>query len=187
MGPLAIWLLALGLAMDATAVAAARGLAVPRVLPRHVLLVAGLFGGFQAAMPLLGYFAGRTLGAFVERAQAFVAFALLVAIGAKMLWEARLPRDEAASAGDPFAPGVMIALAFATSIDAFAAGVTLPMLGAPLLVSLTTIGATTAVSSALGLFAGRWLGAALGRRLDVLGGLVLVGLGVRVLVARLAG
>src|SRR5688572_2795225 len=83
----AIFLLSIGLAMDAMAVAAARGIAAPRIRPRHVLLVALLFGGLQALMPLLGYLLGRQLGPLIESFDHWLAFALLAAIGAKMLYE----------------------------------------------------------------------------------------------------
>jgi putative Mn2+ efflux pump MntP len=187
-----ILLLAVGLAMDATAVAAARGLAIPRVLPRHVALVAGFFGGFQALMPLIGFsigsFVGARVGAVMERFDHWVAFVLLGAIGGKMLWEARGGDDDDDDAGgpDPFAWKAMFVLAVATSIDALAVGVTLPMLGADLWLSLVTIGVTTAVLSALGLYAGRRFGALLGKRLDAIGGIVLVGLGAKILIEHLS-
>jgi putative Mn2+ efflux pump MntP len=182
-----ILLLAVGLAMDATAVAAARGLAAPRIERRHVLLVALFFGGFQALMPLLGWLLGSRIGPLVQAWDHWIAFVLLGGIGAKMLWEARGGGDEVeGAAGDLFALRVMLVLAIATSIDAFAVGVTLPMLGAPLALSLATIGVTTAVLSVIGLFLGRRFGAMLGRGLDAFGGLVLIGLGAKILVEHLA-
>jgi putative Mn2+ efflux pump MntP len=184
----AILLLSLGLAMDATAVSAARGLAVQRILPRHVLLVAGFFGGFQALMPLLGWLVGSRVGPLVQAWDHWIAFALLVALGSKMLWEARAPggADEGGeAAGDPFGLKIMFVLAVATSIDALAVGITLPLLDAPFVLSLATIGVTTALLSALGLFAGRRFGALLGKRLDAAGGLVLIGLGLKILVEHL--
>jgi len=178
-----ILLLALALAMDATAVAAARAMLVPRLQARHVLLVAVLFGGFQALMPLLGWFAGSRLGPFVQTFAHWIAFLVLGAIGAKMLWEARTTQAEKATSGsDPFALPVMLTLAVATSIDALAVGVTLPMLGAPLGLSLATIGVTAALLSVAGLFLGRVVGSVLGKRLDVAGGVVLIALGCKVLV-----
>jgi putative Mn2+ efflux pump MntP len=184
----AILLLAIGLAMDATAVAAARGLAAPHIRPRHVVLVATFFGGFQALMPLLGWIAGSRIGPYVEAWDHWIAFVLLGAIGGKMLWEARGGKGADPCSGDELLGiNVLLVLSVATSIDALAAGITLPMLGAPLALSLVTIGTTTAVLSALGLFAGRRFGAALGRRLDVAGGVVLIGLGVKILVQHLHG
>lgn len=189
----AILLLAVGLAMDATAVSAARGLATPRLLPRHVALVAVLFGGFQALMPLVGWGVGSSVGPLVQAWDHWIAFVLLAAIGGKMLWEARGAEDDdeegderASPAADPFGLRVMLVLAVATSIDALAVGFTLPMLNAPFLLSLATIGVTTALLSALGLFAGRRFGALLGKRLDLAGGLVLVGLGTKILVEHLS-
>lgn len=181
-----ILLLALGLAMDATAVSAARGVAVSRVLPRHVLLVAVFFGGFQAAMPLVGWLVGAHVGAWVQAWDHWIAFALLAAIGGKMIWEAWQSDDDAPPRdADLFGWKVMTVLAIATSIDALAVGFTLPLLGAPMLLSIATIGVVTALASALGLFAGRRFGAILGRRLDLVGGLVLIGLGVKILIEHL--
>lgn len=201
-----LFVLALGLAMDATAVSAARGLAVPRIRLRHVAIVALSFGGFQALMPLGGWLLGKEAGSVIDAWDHWVAFVLLGALGAKMLWEARkAPGEDGARIGEAeteaqahaeaeaqgeaelFGLKVMLALGVATSLDAFAAGFTLPMLDAPLLASLAIIGVTTAVLSAAGLFAGRRFGAALGQRLDAVGGLVLIGLGTKILVSHLSG
>lgn len=181
-----ILLLAGGLAMDAAAVSAARGLAVSRIRARHVVLVATFFGGFQALMPLLGWVLGKQIGPLIEAWDHWIAFVLLGGIGAKMLWEARGgDDDEEVTERDPFALREMTLLAIATSIDAFAAGLMLPVLEAPLALSIATIGITTALLSILGLFAGRRFGALLGKRLDVVGGLVLIGLGIKILVEHL--
>lgn len=182
-----ILFLSLGLAMDATAVSAARGIAATRVRPRHVLLVALLFGGFQALMPLMGYLLGRELGPSIERFDHWIAFALLAGIGAKMLHEASSAGSaDAPSQRDVFRFEVLLMLAVATSIDALAAGITLPMLGAPLMLSLVTIGVTTALLSGAGLLVGRRFGASLGRRLDVIGGVALIGLGTKILIEHLS-
>lgn len=184
----AVWLLAVGLAMDATAVSAARGMALSAIRVRHVLLVAVFFGGFQALMPLIGFLVGHRVGPFVEAWDHWIAFVLLAGIGGKMLWEARETADSeplAQNDAELFGLKVLCVLAIATSIDALAAGITLPMLGAPLALSLVTIGVTTALLSVLGLFVGRKFGAVLGKRLDVLGGLVLIGLGVKILAEHL--
>jgi putative Mn2+ efflux pump MntP len=178
--------LSVGLAMDATAVSAARGLSAPRLLPRHVLLVGTLFGGFQAFMPLLGFLVGTRLGPMIAAWNAWIAFLLLALVGGKMLLEARALRDEPPPSGrDTFGLRSLLVLAVATSLDAFAIGVTLPMLKAPLVTSLATIGITTALLSAAGLFAGRRFGSLLGPRLDAVGGLVLIGLGAKILAEHL--
>lgn len=185
MGFSAILLLALGLAMDATAVAAARGLAASRIRPRDVALVATLFGGAQAAMPAIGWLVGKRIGPLVEAFDHWVVFVVLAGIGGHMIWEARRPSPGTRPEETPFALKLLALLAVATSIDALAAGFTLPMLGAPFWLSLITIGVVTALLSAIGVLAGRRFGAALGSRLDVAGGLVLLGLGARVLIDHL--
>jgi putative Mn2+ efflux pump MntP len=183
-----ILLLAFGLSMDAVAVAAARGLRVKRIELRHVLLVAGLFGGFQGLMPLFGWVVGHHVGKAIEAWDHWLIFGVLAAIGGKMLWEsfhadaAEEPQDES----EAFGVKVMILLAIATSVDALAAGFTLKLLGAPLVLSLVSIGVTTAVLSAAGLFAGHRFGAAVGRRLDALGGVVLIGIGLKTLIEHLS-
>jgi putative Mn2+ efflux pump MntP len=180
-----ILVLALGLAMDATAVAAARGVAVRAIEARHVALVALFFGGSQALMPALGWWLGAAVGSYVAAWDHWIAFALLGGIGAKMLWEARGGGDDDSVEGDPFGLRVMTVLAIATSIDALAAGVTLPLLGAPFVLTIATIGVVTAVLSAGGLYLGRALAGTLGSKLDVVGGLALVGLGVKILAEHL--
>ncbi|WP_437906895.1 manganese efflux pump MntP family protein [Sorangium sp. So ce327] len=182
----AILLLALGLAMDATAVAAARGLSVPAIRARHVLLVAGFFGGAQALMPVIGWLLGEQIGPRVQAWDHWIAFVLLAFIGGKMLWEARGDGDsEGETTADSFALSSMFVLAIATSIDALAVGITLPMLNAPFAISVVTIGVVTALLSAAGLFAGRRFGAMLGKRLDLAGGIVLIGLGFKILLEHL--
>jgi manganese efflux pump family protein len=172
--------------MDATAVAAARGLAAERIRFQHVLRVAFLFGGFQALMPVLGWFVGSRIGPVVQAYDHWIAFVLLGAIGTKMLYEAFQQKEEnAEDTANLFRMDVMLVLAVATSIDALAVGVTLPILGAPLLLSVVTIGVTTALLSAGGLLVGRRFGALLGKRLDIAGGLVLIGLGTKILVEHL--
>jgi putative Mn2+ efflux pump MntP len=178
----AVFVLSLGLAMDAAAVSAAKGFAVERVRLRHVVMVALFFGGAQALMPLAGWLIGASVGPLVQAWDHWIAFALLAALGCRMLWEARSSQQGLALKRDDFGLRVMFALAIATSIDAMAAGITLPMIGAPLLTSLLTIGITTALLSAAGLFAGHRFGAALGQRLDVAGGFILIALGVKILV-----
>jgi putative Mn2+ efflux pump MntP len=178
----AILLLALGLALDATAVSAAQGLSVPVLRARHILLVTGFFGGFQALMPVVGWLLGARIGPLVQAWDHWIAFVLLAFIGGKMLWEALHDSGKNEEKGlDRFALKSMLVLAIATSIDALAVGITLPMLNAPFYLSIATIGVVTAALSAAGLFAGRRFGAMLGKRLDLAGGLVLILLGLKIL------
>ena len=182
-------LLSVGLAMDAAAVAAARGLLLQRVALRHVLLVAAFFGGSQGLMPMVGYALGASVGRWIEAWAHWVVFSLLFGLGLRMIGEAVHGDVTSPSrpAADPFAIPVLCALALATSVDALAAGIALPLLQAPLLSSSAVIGAITAALSVLGLYVGRRFGAALGRRLDWLGGLALIALGVKTLIEHFSG
>lgn len=184
---LGILALAAGLAMDATAAAATRGAMAPRVRPANVVLVALLFGGFQAAMPVLGWLLGATVGPWVEAWDHWIAFALLGGIGAKMLHEAYKsdPNEQAQKDDAAFKLRPLLLLSVATSIDAFAVGITLPLIKAPLALTALTIGVTTAALSAIGVLAGSRLRKSMGRKLDVFGGIVLIAIGIRVLVQHL--
>lgn len=185
MGTWAILLLALGLAMDATAVAASRGLVAPRVTGRDALRIGFVFGGFQAAMPAIGWGLGAGLGDTIQAVDHWIAFVILGALGGRMLWQALKGGDEEAGDGH-LEWKALLPLAVATSIDALAAGVTLPLAGAPFATTLVAIGLVTAALSAAALLAGRRLGAHFGSRVEVLGGLILAGLGVKILAEHLA-
>jgi manganese efflux pump family protein len=173
--------LAIGLAMDATAVAATRGLRPRR---GEALLLAALFGGFQAGMAGLGWLLGDYGGRYVAAWDHWIAFGLLVAIGGKMLWEAW---RGGAVAGEPARTGALLylGLAVATSIDAGAAGITLPLLAVAPWLALALIGGVTAVLTVAGYLAGNALGRRVGSRLEIVGGLVLIAIGVKVLVEHL--
>jgi putative Mn2+ efflux pump MntP len=175
-----IFVLAIGLAMDATAVAATRGYASSRIRPRDAIEVALCFGGLQALMPVIGWAIGSRFGEYVAAWDHFIAFGMLGALGLKMLWESRHANDVPEREEPSFR--ALLWLGIATSIDALAVGLTLPLLEAPLLLSIATIGVTTAVLATLGLYAGRHFGALFGKQLDVFGGLVLIGLGTKILV-----
>jgi len=167
--------LSFGLAMDATAVSAARGMAGHRT--RELVVLASLFGGFQAGMAALGWLAGRSVGPYIEAYQHWVAFGLLTAIGGKMIYEAWRGGEVVKTPGTPL---VYLGLALATSIDAAAAGLTLPLLAVAPWLALVLIGSITAACSVIGYLAGAKLGGF--ARLEVLGGVVLVAIGVRLLV-----
>lgn len=181
---LQIFLLAVGLAMDAMAVAAVRGAATLPLDTRGLLLPALLFGGAQALMPALGWVIGAQVGGWVAAFDHWFAFVVLGTLGAKMLHEARSEDPHAVRA--PGGLRTLLALALATSIDAFAVGITLPMLDAPFFESIATIGIVTFVLSIAGVLLGRHFGRMLGRRLDAFGGIVLIVLGCKILVEHLS-
>jgi putative Mn2+ efflux pump MntP len=184
LGTLEIGIVAVALAMDAFSVAASVG---PRCCPRWgAVRMAGSFGGFQAGMPLLGALGGSLFYVYVREFDHWVAFGLLEVVGLRMVYEAvRHWRGETGGAeGAGFDPSrglPLVWLSVATSIDAFGAGMGLRMAGANLWVACPVIGVTAAVltyvGASLGVRAEQWLG----RKAELVGGLVLVGLGVKML------
>ncbi len=182
--------LGLGLAMDATAVAGARGLASKqKVRARDAAVVALFFGGFQAAMPAIGWGVGQAFASRILGWSHWVTFVVLGAIGAKMLHEA-FAHDEEDEDQEPtnvFGFKVLALLAIATSIDALAAGVTLALGEVSVAAACTVIGVITAALSFAGVYIGHRFGARFGKRLEVVGGLVLIGLAVKALVDHFRG
>ena len=143
-----------------------------------------LFGGFQAGMAALGWLAGLWVGPYIAAWDHWVAFGLLVAIGGKMLIDA-WRRDDAKRPPPPGTMTLYLGLALATSIDAAAAGITLPLVPVAPWLSLLLIGAITAACTLIGFVAGRFAGKHLGSRLSMLGGLVLIAIAVQLLVHHL--
>ena len=176
--------LALGLASDAMAVAIATAIRARRVPVIGGFSFALWCGGFQALMPALGYAGVWALGAWATMADHWIAFVVLGGIGAKLAYEGLKADDPATQS--PW-PGlrVQLSLAFATSIDALVAGVTLPTLGLGILWPALVIGVATVVVVLLGTFLGRHLGVRIGRRAEVIGGVLLILIGTRILVSHL--
>jgi putative Mn2+ efflux pump MntP len=176
---------AFGLAMDAFAVAIASGLAVERPTPRHVFRIAFHFGLFQAMMPVLGWLAGASFARYIEAWDHWVALALLGFIGGKMLLESRRPDDERPRS-DPTRGWSLVTLSTATSVDALAVGLSLAMLRVQIWWPAAIIGVVAATMSAVGMVFGSRLGRRWGRRAEVAGGLVLIGIGVRIVITHLS-
>jgi putative Mn2+ efflux pump MntP len=175
--------LAFGLAMDATAVSAARGLG--GLNARDAVALPLLFGAFQSVMAALGWFAGSRVGPYIDAWDHWVAFVLLVGLGGKMLVEAWRGRGGDDRVPAPASVMLYLGLALATSIDAAAAGLTLPLVAVAPWLALALIGAVTAACSAIGYLAGGYAGKHLGSKLEIVGGLVLIGIGVQLLVRAL--
>ncbi len=187
---LAAIVLALGLAMDAVAAAAVLGLTAPRVRVRDAALVATLSGGFQGAMAALGWMAGAALGAPFARIDHWIAFALLLVLGGRTIvagWRARATGgvEPAPGAARVFALGPLLVMAVATSIDALAAGVAVPLLAPAPAVTIALVGGITAVLAFGATYAGRAAGARLGAGLEMLGGVALGAIGIKILVEHL--
>ena len=173
--------IALALAMDAFAVAVVTGLSVAPLTRRHVFRLAFHFGLFQALMPAMGWAAGRAVHRWVGSLDHWLPFVLLAFVGGRMVWGALRGGGAERAAGDNTRGWSLVMLSVATSIDALAVGLSMALMGAPILVPALVIGLVAAALTALGMVIGRWLGALWGRGLEVLGGLILVGMGVRML------
>jgi putative Mn2+ efflux pump MntP len=179
--------IAIGLAMDAFAVAIGAGLQLVEVTPRQTFRLAWHFGLFQAFMPVIGWLAGRTLVQYIAPVDHWIAFGLLAFIGGKMVYEAFQEKGDEADACDPTRGLRLVMLSIATSIDALAVGLSLAVLGVSIWYPALVIGIVAGVLTTIGLDLGKRFGALLGRRMEVVGGLILIGIGVKILVEHLAG
>lgn len=186
MGQLTILAIAVGLAMDAFSVAVATSVTLARLTPRHIFRFAFHFGLFQAGMPLLGWLAGRTVTQWVSAWDHWLAFGLLSLVGGKAIYDGigDSPSPEV-HPSDPTRGMSLIVLSVATSIDAFAVGLSLAWLGKSIWSTVAVIGLVTAAMTTAGMYLGRLLGARFGRRMSIVGGLVLVGIGLKILVEHL--
>ncbi|HEY3355504.1 MAG TPA: manganese efflux pump MntP family protein [Polyangia bacterium] len=186
MGVVALLGIAIALALDAFAVALAAGLTLRPLTRRHVFRLSFHFGLFQALMPILGWAAGVVVQRHIAAFDHWVAFGLLAFIGGKMIWEA-LRGGEDRPRADPTRGWSLIVLSVATSIDALAVGLSLGVLRLTIWLPAAVIGLVCAALTALGMVIGWRVGAAWGRRVEVLGGVVLIAIGVKVLVEHLTG
>ena len=169
--------------MDAFAVSIGKGLSVAKVAPKQALAVGVWFGGFQALMPVIGYFLGVSFAGFVESVDHWIAFVLLTLIGLNMIHESFSKECERSS--DDFSAKAMLPLAVATSIDALAVGISFAFLQEAILPAATTIGVITLILSAVGLYVGRAFGCRYKSKAEFLGGAVLIMIGVKILLEHL--
>ena len=182
MGWFELFMIAVGLSMDAFAVALGKGLNMMRLNYRHALVIAAFFGGFQAGMPLLGWLLGRQFERYITAIDHWVAFILLVFIGGKMLWDAFHEEDDIwADFDDRLDIRELTLLAVATSIDALAVGITFAFLQVAILPSVTLIGVTTFMLSLIGVALGNRFGTRFESKAEIAGGLVLIFIGARIL------
>lgn len=172
-------LIAVSMSMDAFAVSICKGLSVRKVTPRQCLAVGGWFGGFQGIMPVIGFVLTSLFASLITSISHWIAFGLLLMIGSNMIRES-FEKDED-EVNDSFSFMTMLMLAIATSIDALAMGVTLNLSGANIWLAAPMIAITTAVLSPIGLKVGNVFGAKYKSKAELAGGLVLVGLGVKIL------
>ena len=184
-----IILLGIGLAMDCFAVSLSKGIAARKLYAAGAATMAVFFGLFQAGMPLIGYFAGVHFASFISRVAPWIALVLLGFIGGKMIWEHFSPDDDDEHADADYRFGTVVVLSVATSIDAFAVGISFAMSGdfttGRIAGAVATIAAVTAAAAVLGLRGGRRIGDLLGPRCNLIGGCVLIAIGIRILIGHL--
>lgn len=178
-----LFLLAVGLAMDAFAVSVCKGLALPRIDLKKALAVGLWFGGFQALMPLLGYLLGSRFASYIVNVDHWIAFGLLAVIGGNMIRESR--RGEELDADASLGFRAMLTLAVATSIDALAVGVTFAFLAVRVLPAVLLIGVVTLALSMFGVKLGNLFGARCRSLAELAGGLILILLGLKILLQHL--
>lgn len=173
--------LGLSLSMDAFAVSVAMPFCVPSLSMRQILRVAGAFGFFQALMPLLGWALASLASSLIAPFDHWVAFALLGFIGGKMVLEGLKASEECDSRTDPTAGWPLLTLAVGTSIDALAVGFSFAAMKLNVWTTVGIIGAVTFTLCWIGMVGGKQIGRFFGRRMEVLGGLVLIGIGLKIL------
>lgn len=181
-----IILIAIGLAMDAFAVSVCKGLSMKKISIKKLLIIALYFGIFQALMPVIGYFLGESFENLVTSIDHWIAFILLLFIGINMLKEA-FGKSEDDNKNDDTGFKTMIILGLATSIDALAVGITFAFLEINIFVIATIIGVITFIISAIGVVIGNKFGDKYEKKAEILGGVILIVMGIKILLEHLIG
>lgn len=177
-------LIAVAVSMDAFAVAICKGLSMKRKSIKNAFIVGAYFGGFQALMPLIGFFLGIQFRDYITAVDQWVAFLLLTVIGAKMIKESQAGHEDCkVSSDDCLCITNMLVLAFATSIDALAIGITFAVLKVNILFSVIIIGTATFLFSFAGVKIGNCFGARYQSRAELTGGIILITMGIKMLVS----
>lgn len=182
-----LFLIGAGLSMDAFAVSICKGLGMSRLNMRQAAVISLFFGGFQALMPLIGWALGSQLTDFITPIDHWIAFGLLAFVGGKMLWDAfrEDDEDEGSQTDEKLDLKELLMLAIATSIDALAVGITFAFLQVAIVPSITIIGLTTFVISFAGVAVGHFFGARFEKPATIVGGVVLILIGVKILLEHL--
>ena len=184
MNLITIILLAVALAMDAFAVSIASGIAIKDLRIKHSFIIASWFGLFQAIMPLLGWLGGIKLQRFIIEIDHWIVFGLLLFIGCKMIYEA-FQIESVENRSDPMDIAVIFTLSIATSIDAFAAGVSFALLNIGVIVPVIIIGIITFIMSFIGVWIGDRGTHFFEKKMEVAAGVVLIAIGIKVLISHL--
>lgn len=179
-------IIAVGLGMDAFAVALAVGCRQQRLEFRPMFRLSFHFGLFQFLMPVIGWYAGTQVDQYLRAVDHWIAFGLLALIGAKMIRESFEADEDCRPQSDPTRKWTLVALSVATSIDALAVGLSMAMIGVDVWAPSAIIGVVALLMTAIGMTFGRKVGVRFGRRMELVGGLVLIGIGVKIVVEHLA-
>ncbi|MCK4753014.1 MAG: manganese efflux pump [Planctomycetes bacterium] len=177
---ISIIIMAVVLAMDAFAVSIVSGSVSKQMKAKHAFRMAVFFGAFQAFMPLIGFLAGLSVRQYITEYDHWLAFGLLSAVGGKMIYESFKIKTVERNF-DPSNIMVLLVLSVATSIDALVIGITLSFIKSSILIAVAIIGLVTFLLSYLGIFVGRTLGHFFENKIEAIGGLVLIALGVKIL------
>jgi putative Mn2+ efflux pump MntP len=176
--------IAFGLAADAFAVSMASGAIIKQVRVKHAALFGAVFGGFQMLMPLIGWWLGVGFKQLITNIDHWIAFVLLVFVGAKMVKESF--GDDEEKSFNPLNPKTLLALGVATSIDALAVGFSLSVLGSDLIIPVLIIGGVTFATSFAGVYLGKVFGHILEKKVTFAGGLILIAIGLKILLEHMA-
>ena len=185
MGLFELFILAVGLSMDAFAVSVCKGLAMPKITLKKTLIVGAWFGGFQALMPAIGYVLGVQFRDKITAIDHWIAFVLLGIIGASMIKEACSKDCDCEDVSESLDIRTMFLLAVATSIDALAVGITFAFLNVHIVAAVSFIGVTTFVISAIGVKIGNVFGTRYKSKAELAGGIILILLGLKILLEHL--
>lgn len=186
MGFFELFLIAVGLSMDAFAVSICKGLKMQRFNVRHAGVIALAFGGFQALMPVIGWFLGKQFESYITGIDHWIAFALLAVIGGKMAVESfKKEEEDSSKENEKLDVKELLVLAVATSIDALAVGITFAFLQVSIIPAVSLIGVITFVLSALGVFIGHKFGAKFKSKAELAGGIILILIGLKILLEHL--
>jgi UPF0059 membrane protein EUBSIR_01239 len=178
-----LFLIAVGLSMDAFAVSVCKGLATGKLSVKNAVIVGLWFGGFQALMPLIGYFLGANFKDYITFIDHWIAFILLAIIGGNMIKESLSSDEEETDASMDFK--TMFLMAVATSIDALAVGITFAFLNVNIVYAVSFIGVTTFVISVFGVLAGHIFGVKYKSKAEFAGGVILIIIGLKILLEHL--
>ena len=181
-----ILFIAIGLAMDAFAVSIASGFAVRKLHFSYAVKIAFLFGLFQGVMPVVGWLAGSGLVEYISAIDHWIAFGLLTFVGGKMIYESTAFCEDEACDQNPKRIYVLLTLAIATSIDALAVGLTLSFINIDIVTPAVIIGAITFALSLAGVYIGDKVGHFFESKIEIIGGLILIGIGIKILIEHLS-